>query len=498
MSLLGVEVGGGGATAIACDAEGRVLGRGTHEYVPNHPREGWAEIPIDAVWDGLKFAVGMALADVRDPVTAMSLAVTGQAVVPVARDGRALGPSMMPFDRRGETQTHDLREMRSPLEIMRITGSPIGANFTLPKLMWLKQNDPGTFRETWQFMGWQEYLVYRLGFEPTTDYSLAGRTMMFDVINKDWSSEILDLVEIDRETLCGVRPAGTLLGEISRSAADELGLPHGTKLVLGGFDQAMGALAAGAVLDSHAMDATGTVEVLVPAFNEPVVDAGMLKNGFVCCPHVVPDAYISVAYNFTGGSLLRWYRDTLGHEEKAIAEKTGRSVYDVIMECMDDEPTTALVLPYFSASGTPYFESKPMGGIVGLDLSSTRGTLIRALLEGVTFEIRLNMALLAESGVRVNVIHAVGGAARSREWCQLKADVFGLSVMRHADVDAPAQGAAMLAGAGVDVYEDLHEAVAACVKPREEIRPDGERAEVYNHKFARYRKLYPALRQVLG
>ena len=168
------------------------------------------------------------------------------------------------------------------------------------------------------------------------------------------------------------------------------------------------------------------------------------------------------------------------------------------MECMDDEPTTALVLPYFSAAGTPYFESKPMGGIVGLDLSSTRGTLIRALLEGVTLEIRLNMELLAESGVRVNVIHAVGGAARSREWCQLKADVFGLPVMRHVDVDAPAQGAAMVAGTGADVYEDLHEAVAACVKPREEIRPDGERAEVYNHKFARYRKLYPALRQVLG
>lgn len=497
MSLLGIEIGTHSAVAAAYDLEGRLLGRGESDYAPEHPRTGWSEIDVETVWQGLRRAAGEAAAKSDDPVTALALAVPGEALLPVDRGGNPLALSIMPFDTRADGVVLDLRERFSPFELMRVTGIPLSSACALSRLIWFKTQQPSVYERTWKFMSWQDYFLHRLGLEPAIDASLAGRTMMFDVVNRRWAESLIDQVGLDRAMLSDVRPAGTHLGEITRKAAEELGLPHGVKVVLGGYDQAVGALGVGAIDTGHTMDATGIVECLVPVMHEPALDAHMLHNGFSCSPHVVSEMCVSLAWNFTGGALLRWYRDTLGVDEKQVAEKEGRDVYDVIMDLMDDEPTTLLVLPYFAASGTPYFEPRAMGSILGLDLTTQRRTIIRALLEGVTFEMKLSAQLLAESGIRVDVVHATGGAARSRKWCQLKADVFGLKVYRHVEVDAPALGAAMLAGMGTGSYKDAAEAVAFCVRPDEKIDPDGTRADIYGKKFARYRKLYPALRDIL-
>jgi xylulokinase len=169
-----------------------------------------------------------------------------------------------------------------------------------------------------------------------------------------------------------------------------------------------------------------------------------------------------------------------------------------MVEEMDDGPTDMLVLPYFSASGTPYLDPRPLGGIVGLALSSGRGTIIRGLVEGLACEMRLHAELLGDSGVRFNEVHVTGPAAASRKWCQLKADVLGHPVQRQVGVNAAALGAAMLAGIGAGVYEDTADAVESCVRPDDEVWPSGERVGIYARKFAAYRRLYPALRAVMS
>lgn len=497
MGLLGIEISRDGAAAVVYDIEGRQLGVGRGPYQPDCPEPGQTEIRMDRVWDGLRQAVGQAVAGAGEAVTAMSLAVLGQAAVPIDGNGRALAPSVLPEDVRTEELARDFQEKVSPIEVMRFTGMPAGHTYTVLKLLWLKQNAPEVYANTWKFMGWQDYVVGRLGLEPTTDASLAGRTQMFDIINREWADGIIDQAGLDRDKLSEVGAAGTVLGEISRKAADELGLPAGTKFVLGGLDSAVAALSVGAASSGHAMNATEGVEYLVSAFHEPVVDVGMMKNAFSCCPHVVPDMYVSVACNFTGTSLLRWYREVLGQEEERIAKESGRDVYEVITERMDDEPTSLMVLPYFTASGTPYMDPRPMGSIVGLTLQTGRGTLIRGLLEGLAFEMKLNMELLAESGIRLNEVHVTGPAARSRKWCQLKSEIFGLPVRRHLDTDAATLGAAMLAGIGVGIYENAATAVEFCVNPEEEVLPSGDRSDIYAGTFSRYRRLYPALCELM-
>ena len=165
---------------------------------------------------------------------------------------------------------------------------------------------------------------------------------------------------------------------------------------------------------------------------------------------------------------------------------------------MDDEPTDLLVLPYFSASGTPYLDPKPMGSIVGLTLDTTRGAVSRALLEGLALEMKLNAALLAGSAVRIAELDVTGLAAACRNWCQLKADVLGVPVNCHAGVDAATLGAAMLAGMGTGTYANATVAVEFCVNARDRLLPSGPRTDVYETKFARYRRLYPALREIVS
>ena len=498
LGLLGIEVADNGVTAAVYDIEGRVLARGDGRYEPESPQPGLVEIDVETVWEALKAVVGQAVSGTSEAVTAMSLAVAGEAVVPIDRTGTPLGAAILSDDRRGSELAMDFHERVSPIEIMRFTGMPAGPTYPLLELLWLKESRPDVYRDTWRFMGWQDYIVSRLGLEPTTDPSLAGRTQMFDIINGVWADGIIDRAGLDRDKLSEVRPAGTLLGEISRRAAEELGLPTGTRFVLGGYEKAAAALGVGAVSSGHALNATAGVQYLVPALNAPVVDPEMMKNGFACCPHVVPEMYVSIAYNATGTALLEWFHAVFDGKSRQTTKGTARDVIARLAAEMDDDPTDLLVLPYFTASGTPYLESKPMGSIVGLALDTTRGALSRALFEGLALEMKLNAGLLAASAIRIGELDVSGPAAGCRSWCQVKADVLGVPVNCHVGVDAAALGAAMLAGMGTGLYTDATAAVEFCVNVEERLLPNGPRTDVYETKFAHYRRLYPALRDILS
>ncbi|HUU44080.1 MAG TPA: FGGY family carbohydrate kinase, partial [Planctomycetota bacterium] len=392
MSLLGIEIADERVSAGVFDIEGRLAGRGESSYAAERPGPGRVEVWMDRVWDALTDAVKCAASEAADPVTAMSLAVRGDVAVAVDRDGNPLAPSVLPEDTRSDDVARDFQEKVSPIEVMRVTGMPMGAGYPLLRLLWLREHDREVYRNTWKFMGWQDWVVSRLGAEPTTDPSLAGRTQMFDIINGVWADEILDAAGIDRDRLSEVRPAGTLLGEISRTAADALGLPAGTKLVLGGEQQAVAALGVGAAASGHALNCSDAAEHFVPAFHEPVVDVAMMKNGFSCTPHVVPEMFVSRTLNPTGGRVLDWYRHLTDNDDA-----DGSVDVETLVDAMDDAPTDLMVLPYFGASGTPYHETRPVGTVAGLSLETRRGTLLRALLEGLALETKLNTALLAES-----------------------------------------------------------------------------------------------------
>lgn len=494
MSLLGLDVGTTGVKALVFSVTGQVLGSAYREYPLLHPRPEWTELDGNQVWELTAEAIRQAVetAGHDDPVEAVSVSCLGEATVPVAKNGDVLRHSILGFDGRGQEEVDWWEREVGKQHIFELTGRPLNLMYTAHKLMWLRKHEPDLYERTWKFLGYGDYILWRLGAEPVIGYSLAGTTMLFDVHEKAWSTELFNVAQLDVEKMAQPAPAGTEVGTICASAAQRLKLPPTVKLVVGGHDQPCGALGAGAVEDGMAMDATGTVECITPTFDRLVLTEGMLRNNLCCYDHTVPGMYVSLAFNFTGGSLLKWFRDTLGQPEVDRAARTGEDVYDVLLAQCADEPSPVLVLPHLTLTGTPWMDPKAKGAIFGLQLSTTRGEIIKGLLDGITYEMRLNLEMLNEAGVAIRELRAIGGGARSPLWLQLKADIFGMPVARLNVTECACLGAALLAGTAVGRYASVADAARTVVSVEKVYQPRAEKEDDYRHKYEIYRGLYPA------
>ncbi len=492
---MGLDIGTTGTKASVFDEGGEIIASAYREYPLLHPRPGWLELDPEGVWGKVREAVGEAAGGAsRDPVRALAISVLGEAAVPLDGNGTVLGNSIVGFDNRAAGLFERWIKGVDRAEVMRITGQPPSQMFTIVKLMWLKQNRPELFARARRFMTFGEFAQFRMGLEPRIDYSVAARTMAFDIHRKCYSESICELAGISPDLFNPAVPTGHVLGSLGAKAAGELNLPQGCLVCAGSHDQPAGALGSGVTEPRVAMNATGTVECFAVAMDGPVVNETMLTNNLACYPHAVPELYISLAFNFTGGSLFRWARDTFGEPERREAEERGMDVYDVLTEKMAQEPTDILVLPHFTMSGTPHMDPNPVGAILGLSLGTTRAEFMRAILEGISYELKLNLDILGRAGVEVDEFRAVGGGAKSDFWLQLKADMYDRPVVRLQVAEAASLGMAIVAGVALGVYDSAREAARQLVVPRETFTPDPGRAAYYEEMLARYKEIYPALK----
>jgi len=497
MSLLGLDIGTTGCKAVVFSLEGKVLSTAYREYPLLYPQPGWAELDMRLVLEKIKESIRQVSSQVKkDPVKALSISTQGEAFAPVDKKGNLLSHSPVSFDARGESFVQWWRKTLGAEKIMKITGQPLHPMFSLNKIMWLKENRPHIYSKTWKFLCCEDLIIYKLGLSPTIDYSLASRTMAFDVLKKRWSEEILSLVDIDKSLLSEVVPPGTIIGKIPQKIADDLSLSSKVMVVTGGHDQPCGALGAGVREEKIAMDATGTVECIASIFKEPHLNRRMLENNFTCYPHTVPQFYITLAFSFTGGSLLKWFRDTLGKEEKEEAKKRGKDVYSILIDKATPGPSPLYLLPHFTTTGTPYMDPNSSGAILGLSLDTSKADLIKAILEGVSFEMKYNLSLLEEIGIPIEELRAIGGGAKSRKWLQLKADLYDKKLVSLQVSEAASLGAAILAGVATGEYSSLEEAVEATVKIKETFYPQEKKRRIYKEKFQIYKDIYPTLKDL--
>ena len=245
------------------------------------------------------------------------------------------------------------------------------------------------------------------------------------------------------------------------------------------------------------MYATGSVECFCPMLDVPSFTEELRKNNLCCYDYTVRGKYTTVAYSLTGGNILRWVRDKLSDKEIPIAEETGTGAYSRLLRSMPDNPTDLLVLPYITATGTPYFDTSAQGAILGLKLTTTKGEITRALLEGVALEMKLNLQLMEKSGMKIESFVATGGGTRNEKWTQLKADVLNKKIITRNVKETGCFGAAMLACSAFAKIplEDL-------INQNQEIAgvfvPDEKKAAFYEQKFISYQQLYPVLKQFWG
>ena len=492
MSLMGLDVGTTGCKAVAFDHDGKILASAYREYPLLSPETGWFELDSNRVWEDIAKCIREVAAQTQaDPITTLCVSCQGEAVTPIDEDGNILDNAMVSFDARTAPQVSWWEENVGREKIFQTTGQPLASLFTALKLMWVRDNKPEVFKKAKYFLGYEEFVYYRCGLDPVTDYSLAGRTMLFDVPKMKWSREQMDHLGVSEDQFAVAKPSGTAIGTIGDAAAERLGLPKGVVAVTGGHDQPCQILGSGVIKPRLAAYGMGTVECIGPAFSELVLNDTMLNNNICCYHHAYPGLYIALVYNFTGGSAFRWVRDQLAHGEMQRAEQEGRDVYDIMTAEMPKEPTRLLVLPHFTTTGVPHFDNHSRGAIMGLTLDTTRQDLVRAVLEGITYELRMCIDLLDDAGVPVDELRATGGGAKSAPWLQIKADIMNRPIVVPAVSEAGCLGCAILGGVATGVYDSASQAVDHLVKIDREYTPNEANARRYAEMVELYKQIYP-------
>ena len=491
MSLLGIDIGTTGSKAVIFDEEGKVLASEYREYPLHIPGEEQCELEPQEVWSAIKIVIQSTSGKVEksDPVRAVGISTLGDSVTPIDEEGNALARTVIGIaDRRAVKQAAWIEKHFGRKAVFERSGAPLHAFCTIPKVMWFRDCRSEIYKKTWKFAGWQEILHLKMELEAAMDFSLASHTMLMDIYTREFFHELLQIAGISSDKFFPLKASNTIVGVIKRDIARELGLPAGTPVVTGGFDQACCALGAGVLDPEIAALTVGTVEAITGVMDRVSLDALLLEGNYGLSFHVIEGLYIALALIITSGAVLRWYRDTLGVHEVQLAKARNIDPYDMMIESTRDRPARVFVVPYFAGAGTPWLDSNQNGTIFGLTLDTDRAEILKGILDCLCYEVRLNLECLRSAGLSITKLRAIGGGARSKRWMQLKADITGVPVETVKVTEAGCLGAAFLAGQCTGVYSSPKDilditAVYQIFEPRNSI------SNAYEESYQKYKEL---------
>lgn len=490
--FLTIDVGTTGCKAIVFDSCGRIYGQGYKEYGVKHPADGWAEQDPDDWWEAVIQTARQACSNpgVRKRVVTISVSSQREGVVPVDENGNALSSCIIWLDTRTEAQAKQIAAAIAPGKITNITGLAVNPVFSAAKILWIRQNQPEIYRKTFKFLQTEDYILLRLSGRFVSEDSIASRTMLFDIRRRSWSEELLEALRIPATLLPETVKPGQVVGELRPEAAEALGLPGEVKVVAAGGDQQTSLVGVGAINPGRATVSLGTSTSVCVTVDAPVIEP---QGRISCCCGAVSGKWDLEAPIWTTGVLLRWFRDTFGHVEKAAGDMLGVDPYDLIVEEAAKSPPGAkglTVLPHFSGAGAPHWNPVARGVLYGLRLDHSRSDMIRAIMEGVSCNIQEVLETIDFLGVSVNEIVVIGGGARSKFWRQMIADVTGKKVLVPNNTEAVLLGSAALSATAFGVYDALESATESMIPTFEAVEANPAQSRLYQDILAQYKRVY--------
>ena len=488
VALLGIDVGTSELKAALFDEKGTCVAITSAGYEIDQRDSGIAELDPEVLWRQICAAVRTIVSRTSgQPIEGIAFSVHGESFVGIDDKGQAVGSVILNLDGRAAAEMDEFVAAFGRESLYEITGLPAHPMYTLPKIAWLRKHAPKIFAAARRFVCIHDYLLARGTGEACIDFSLASRTLGFDIQRGRWHEKLLAHAGLTESQLSPAVAGGTAVGKARPAVADQMGLPNATVWVSGGHDQACTSLGAGGLAKGTAVDGTGTFECISVATTDRLPPQMALRANLPCERHCVPEKFLSLSYA-PGGIVLKWLRDQCGRDVVEEARRTGSDSYDLLLAGAPDAPTGLLFLPYLLGTGTPWLDANARGVIHGLTFGTTRDALAKAALEGVTFEMRWNLEMLERLRVPIERLVAVGGGAKSRAWLQLKADIFGREVVAVAG-EAACRGAAMCAGVGSGVYKSLECAANSAVPSGCAYEPRPEMQRRYSESFEKYKQL---------
>lgn len=505
MKIAGLDIGTTGCKCTVFDENGIELGKSYQEY-PVKRRVGGHEIDIASLLEGV-LTVIKEMASAYPDIAGIGVTSFGETFVCVDEEGNPLAPAMLYTDPRGSKECNWLVDKLGEKHIAEITGVTAHEMYGLPKILWVKNNKPEIYNATKHILQMEDFIVFTLTGNAIIDYSLATRSMAFDINKLDWSDEILAVAGIDKSLFSKPVPTGTDAGEILPTMAEKTGLQKGTRIIAISQDQVAAAVGAGAFDGNIGVDGAGTVQCLTPIYDELPNIEKMMPGKYVVVPYVVPGKYVTYAFSYTGGALIQWCTDNVAKKEKELAKAEGISINAYLekqyaesraADGLDpDGPSGMLMLPHFAGAATPYMDTGSKGVMVGMTTATTPADIYRACMEGVCYEMYLNYENVLKAGARPTKLHATGGGAKSQVWMQMKADMLGIPIVALKTVDAGTVGSAMLTGVALGIFNDLKDAANAMVEQTVTYKPRAEYHEKYMEVYKKFAELYGAVRKLM-
>jgi xylulokinase len=495
------------------DVFGAVVASGTEEHQPfASPHPGWAEQDPRDWWRACGIAVRKALQEsaIRGEEIAC-IGFSGQMHGAVLLDaaGEVVRPALIWCDQRTEQQSCELSEKFGTDRLIQLTCNPPLTNFTVTKILWVRENEPQLWTRVRHIMLPKDYVRFRLTGDRAIDLADASGTLLLDVANRKWSDEVLSGVDIEKNFLPALYESPEPCGKLSAEGAAATGLKGGTPVVAGAGDQAAGAVGMGIVRAGVVSATIGTSGVVFAATDRPALDPRGRLHTFC---HAIPGRWHVMGVTQAAGLSLRWFRDTFGvgvidggtfgpgdAENTATSPHADRDPYEFLSEEAATAPTGAdglLWAPYLMGERTPHLDPHARGALVGITPSHRRAHILRAILEGVAFSLKDSFSIFEEMKVPVTQIRLGGGGARSPLWRQIQADVYAHEVELVAAEEGAAYGAAILAAVGARHFASVDEACDAVIHVASRVRPNPASSALMQKNYAAFRRLYPALHSI--
>lgn len=488
MYWLGIDVGTGGTRALLLDETGRIVAGCTAAHAEMRMEKPlWAEQDPDDWWRAAKLATRGVLREAGvDGNAVKGIGFSGQmhGLVMLDAEGKVIRPSLIWCDQRSQAQVDAIHARVGRERVVQFTANPAITGFTLPKLLWVRDNDPAAYARLRTVLLPKDYVRFKLSGELAQDVSDASGTGVFDVARRQWSRPMMEELGLNPSWFPPVSESAQVCGRVTMAAAEETGLVAGTPMVAGAGDQAASAVGNGIVEAGIASCTLGTSGVVFAHMDVPAYDPQGRVHTFC---HAVPNKWHVMGVTQGAGLSLQWFRNNLA---------PGVS-YDALMtEAAEAEVGSGGLfwLPYLMGERTPHLDAMARGGWIGMTARHTRKDLIRSIVEGVTFSQKDCLDVILELGVEVNRVRASGGGARSALWRQIMADVFARRVTTLESQEGSAYGAGLLAMVGTGAFGSVAEACKTCVVEiaATDLRPRESVAYTRQHEI--YRTLYPTLK----
>jgi len=493
--ILAHDLGTTGNKATLFDENGTLVATAFEGYETYYAQPGWVEQEPASWWAAVCRATAgvMRKAGIdKRAIAAISFSGHMMGCVPVDEGGNALRRAIIWADQRATSQVVTLLSRMSQEEIYRITGTRPNPNYTLEKLMWLRDNEPGLFGRTRFVLQAKDYIIARLTGEFVTDYSDASATNAFNLVRKRWSDEILAAVDLPKRLFPPPYPSTEIIGRVRHFDAVDL---EGVPVVLGGGDGACATTGAGVIRANEGYNYFGSSAWIAIATSEPVIDPEM--RTFNLC-HLAPDLYMPVGTMQSAGGSYDWIREILFSEALGVSAD---DAFAHLNRWAAESPPGAhgvLFLPYLIGERSPHWNEDARGAFIGLARSHGVSDLVRAVLEGVAFNLRTIFEALTEQGAKLTSLRMIGGGTRNHALCQILSDVLAIPIERLESGEfATSLGAAVCAGVGVGMFDDFAVAERLCPVSQTDT-PDCAATEIYNRLYPLFIDAYRALEGEFG